>query len=166
MSMNRKLKVGDLFEVRVDTLVRRFFQYVADDATQLNSQVVRVFRESYDSEGPCDIQGITSGTIDFYAHVFLRLGLKQHIWRKVGHADVPENLDVLFRDTNDYGNPEIAISQNWHIWKINRPFEKVGQLPPSCERADIGVVVPPDSLVHRMRYGKYDFIYPGYSSEG
>ncbi len=140
----------------------RFFQYVADDATQLNSHVVRVFREMYDLNEPIGACSITDGEIDFHAHVLIGVGLKQHLWRKIGHAQSPDNLDVLFRDTNDYGNPEIKVSRNWYVWKINRPFHKVGALEAQYKEAEIGVVVPPDSLIYRMRNGKYDFVYPGY----
>lgn len=160
--MSRKLTAGDLFEVRLSDTDARYFQYVSDDSTQLGSQVVRVFRESRDVREPPDFRRIAAGIIDFHAHVFLRIGLKQGFWRKVGHAQASDDVDVLFRDSTDYGKPEIKTSRSWYVWRINGEFEDVGELSPRYQRAEIGIVVPPDSLVFRIRYGKYDFVYPDY----
>lgn len=138
----------------------RHFQYVIDDLTQLNSQVVRVFGDTFDDSEKFDADKVLSGVNDFHAHVFLRLGLKQRFWRKVGHATVPDEVDVIFRDTNDYGNPKIHTSKNWHIWRANGPFKIIGELTPCYDKAEIGVVVPPGSLIHRLHTGSYDFVYP------
>lgn len=164
--MSQKLAIGDVFEVQLDPSTVRFFQYVADDATQLNSQVIRVFSEDYGAGEPLDLRRVTTGSIDFHAHVFLRIGLKRQFWRKVGHAEPPADLDLLFRDSNDYGNPEIKISHDWYVWRPNGPFETVGELSPDCQRAEIGVVVPPRSLVYRIQNGKWDFVYPAYEPKG
>jgi hypothetical protein len=160
--VSKKLVVGDVFEVRLDALTKRFFQYVADDSTQLNSHVVRVFRKAYDVNTSPELRIVIAGEVDFHAHVLLGIGIKQQLWQRVGHAPPPSDLDVLFRDTNDYGNPSISVSTNWHVWKVNGPFERVGALRPKYDRAEVGVVVPPDSLLYRMRNGRYDFVYPGY----
>ena len=29
-------------------------------------------------------------------------------------------------------------------------------------KAEVGIVISPDSIVHRMQTGKYDFVYPDY----
>jgi hypothetical protein len=159
--MSQKLKVGDLFQVQMDQSSVRYFQYIADDLTQLNSQVVRVFREAYVANEHIDVDRITAGAIDFHAHVFLTIGLKQQQWRKVGHTNDVGNRDVLFRDSNDYENPQVKVS-DWHVWKANGPFEKIGILRPEYQQAEIGVVVPPRSLIHRMQTGRYNFVYPDY----
>jgi hypothetical protein len=103
---------------------------------------------------------VAKGDIEFYAHVLLPPGLKLGFWRNVGHAPAPENIDVAFRNTNDYGNPSIRVSKNWHVWRVNEPFERVGELRGRYRDAEIGVVVAPDSLVFRMQNGRYDFVYP------
>jgi hypothetical protein len=154
--------VGDVFEVRMDASTRRFFQYIADDTSQLNSHIVRVFKRTYGANEVPDLRSVANGDVDFHAHVFLGVGIKQQLWRKVGHDQPRGDVDVLFRDTNDYGNPKIKVSTNWHVWRVNNPFEKVGALRPKYEGAEIGVIVPPDSLLYRMRNGKYDFVYPEY----
>lgn len=160
--MTQRFKLGDLFEVQLDSSTVRYFQYVAKDATQLDSHVVRVFQRTYDVNAPIDCCSIVAGDIDFYAHVYLGTGVNEGLWRKVGHAKAPSRLDILFRDSDDYGNPEIKVSRNWFVWKINAPSRSIGELRSRYQGAEIGVVVPADSLIYRIRNGSYDFVYPGH----
>ena len=157
-----KLTVGDLFQVGVDDKTNRLFQYICDDSTQLGSQVVRVFETSHEIGSDPNISEVLQGDVLFHSHVFLKLGVKLGFWAKIGTADVDRKREVLFRDSSDYGNPDIAVSKNWFVWKINGDQRYVGALSPEFESAEIGVVVPPDSLVHRIRHGSYDFAYPGF----
>jgi hypothetical protein len=160
--VSKKSAIGDVFEVRLDSSTRRFFHYIANDKSQLHSHVVRVLKKSYELEEVVDLADVVRGEIDFHAHVLLGIGLKQKFWRKVGHVKCDGNADVLFRDTDDVGDPSIKVSINWYVWKIGGPFRDVGSLRPEYVDAEIGVVVPPDSLIHRIRYGTYDFVYPNY----
>lgn len=157
-----KLNIGDVFEVQIDSVSRGYFQYLADDTSQLKSHVVGAFRKTDGVGEEPVVSDIIKGEIGFYAHVFLNIGLKQKFWRKIGSGPAPRRVDVLFRDTNDYGNPSIVISKDWYVWEIGGPFKSVGQLRGDNQKAEIGIVVPPDSLVHRIRTGKYDFVYPEY----
>ena len=157
-----RLTIGSVLEVRVDDRSTRFFQAIAIDMAQLNSHVIRVFDERYRIDEPVDIPRIVAGRPAFHAHVFLGLGSKLGFRRKVGSAPGPHAVDVLFRNSYDYGNPSIVLSKNWYVWRINEVPRPVGELRGEFQTADIGVVVSPDSLVHRIRHGRYDFVYPGY----
>ena len=159
----QKLTVGSVFEVRIENESRRFFHAIAVDMTQLNSHVIRVFQESYKINEPLDIPRIVAGRPAFHAHVFLNTGSKFGFWRKVGYAPAPHTVDVLFRGSNDYGNPSIALSKNWDVWRINEVPRSIGELRREFQSAEIGIVIAPDSIVYRIRHGKYDFVYPGYS---
>ena len=160
--MSQKPKIGDIFQVPIDALSFGYFQYITNDSTQLNSQVVRVFRGRYSQDESTDIARVSSEEAEFHAHVFLTVGIKQLLWRKIGHKGVAAKPDVLFRDTNDFGNPKVKVSRDWHVWKVNEPSRSVGTLELRYQHAEIGVVVPPDSLVCRMRQGSYDFAYPDF----
>ena len=82
-------------------------------------------------------------------------------WEKVGNiADVGNFDEVLFRSSVD--NPQMKVSQNWWIWKINEEQKLIGKLEGENKKSEIGSVIPPDSIVHRMQTGKYDFVYPEY----
>ncbi len=98
--------------------------------------------------------------VEFAAHVFLSVGAKQKFWRKVAHADVVGEVDVLFRNSSDYGKSKQKTSNNWFVWQIDGPYMHVGALSGPYRNAEVGVVVPPDSLVYRMNSGTYDFFYP------
>ena len=40
-------KIGDVFCAEIEGQCKRFFQYFAIDSTQLNSSVIRVFKQHY-----------------------------------------------------------------------------------------------------------------------
>jgi hypothetical protein len=159
-SIRSRVVVGDVFAVSLGAKTTGFFQYVARDSSQLNSHVVRVFKERRVENEPADTSQIARGEIDFHAHVFLNLGVKQQLWRKVARADVRGSVDVVFRNSSDYGKSKKALSNEWFIWRINEPYVKLGALPRAYRDAEVGVVVPPDSLIYRMNNGFYDFHYP------
>jgi hypothetical protein len=156
-----RIKIGDIFEVKMDEGSKKFFQYVANDITMLNSSVIKVFKNIYRNDDALDLEEVVKDEVDFYAHVFLRNGLKQGYWNKVGHIEEVGKIEVLFRNTDDYGK-EVKVSENWYVWKINEPFIKVGKLEGKNKIAEIGVVKNAGDIVCRMRTGKYDFVYPQY----
>lgn len=158
--MNKRFAIGDIFEVQLDSPTIGFFQYVACDASQLNSDVIRVFKRKHCAGDAFDLSHVVNGGVDFHAHVLLGIGVKQKIWRKVGSGYSTGTVDVLFRDSNDYGKSKSTTSKDWYVWKINGPFVQVGELPETYRNAEVGVVVPPDSLAYRMKNGAYDFFYP------
>ena len=155
-------KVGDVFEVQIDEAHKKYFQYVANDLTQLNSSVIRTFKTKYRNDQSFTLKEIVTDEIDFYAHVVLKWGIQLNLWKKIGSINEVGNVDVFFRDSNDYGNPEIKVSYDWRIWKINEPFQNIGKLEGVFQKAEIGVVVTATDIVERMTNGKYDFVYPSY----
>ena len=158
----QRIELGDWFEVRMSPSTARYFQFVAVDTTQLHSDVVRVIDGTYDSTANHDPGELEAEMVDFFSHVYIRAGLKEGLWHKCGHSPPPDRLDVLFRDTDDYGDPDVTVSKNWFVWKVSSRTKFVGKLRRRYQQAEIGVVVPPDSLVYRLRNGCYDFVYPDY----
>lgn len=158
-------KIGDVFSVKIDDINRKYFQYIARDLTQLNSDVIRVFKKVYHENNTLDLNDIVSGEVEFYAHCITKLGLKMGYWEYVGNISNTGSLEnILFRDTNDYGSKpgdQIKLSNNWYVWKINdKDFTRVGKLLGNNRNAEIGIVISPDSIVNRMITGEYNFIYP------
>lgn len=163
---SKKTKVGDVFEVKLNGS-KKFFQYIANDLTQLNSDVIRAFKKKYSLDNNPELSEIIKDEVDFYAHCVVKLGLKINVWERVGNVENIGSLDlVLFRDTNDYGckigESLIQISSNWYVWKINdSKFTKIGVLEGLNRKAELGIVVNPYDIKDRMITGKYSFIYPG-----
>ena len=159
--MRTNTKTGDVFSVKIDNSSKKYFQYIVSDLTQLNSDVIRAFKKVYPLNANPDLSEIVKGYVEFYAHCVTKLGLKMGCWEKVGNiADVGNFDEVLFRSSGD--NPQMKVSQNWWIWKINEEQKLIGKLEGENKKSEIGSVIPPDSIVHRMQTGKYDFVYPEY----
>lgn len=154
-------KIGDVFSVKIDDNSKKYLQYIVSDLTQLNSDVIRAFKKVYPINANPDLSEIVNGEVEFYAHCVTKLGLKMGYWESVGNISNVGNFDnVLFRSSGD--NPQTRVSQNWWVWKINEEQKPVGKLAGENRKAEIGSVIPPDSIVHRMQTGKYDFVYPDF----
>jgi hypothetical protein len=158
-------KIGEVFAVRLDDDSCKYFQYVANDLTQLNSDVIRAFKATQPILQKPDFPEILRGEVDFYAHCAVNLGVKLNLWEKVGRVADVGRVDVLFRGTRDYGwrpGEEVRVSHNWYIWRVNEPRRDVGELLGAHREAEIGLVMSPYDIVERMRTGEYGGVYPGY----
>jgi hypothetical protein len=155
-------KIGEVYAAPLET-GKKYFQYIAKDPSQLNSQVIRAFKELHAIDARPDVNQIVRGTVDFHVHVMIGLGVKLNLWEKAGKVGFSERPDVLFRNTNDYGRPDVKVSYNWHVWKIGEKFRRVGELRGEERRAEIGIVVNPYDVVNRMQTGEYSFVYPAYA---
>lgn len=161
-------KIGDIFYVALENGNKKYFQYIANDLTQLNSDVIRVYKKEYSPKEEIDYTKLLSGEIDFHALTMINLGMKLAFFHKESNSLVyPDINSIMFRDSNDYGekiNGEpIKISNNWHIWQIgDRRFTKVGKLVGEYRKAEIGVVIPPYAIVERIKTGQFNFVYPSF----
>jgi hypothetical protein len=159
-------KIGDIFSAQIDNKNKKYLQYIANDLTQLNSDVIRVFKTIYPIDSQPALSDIVKDEVDFYAHCVTKWGVKLRFWNTYGNSnDVGSLSQILFRDTNDYGHKlgdePIRISNNWYVWHINdKDFTRVGKLEGKNRDAEIGVVIAPDSIIYRMLHGEYDFVYP------
>lgn len=154
-------KIGDVFSVKIDNNDKKYFQYIISDLTQLNSDVIRTFKKEYPINANPDLSEIVNGEVEFYAHCVTKLGLKMNYWESIGNISNVGNFDnVLFRSSGD--NPQMKVSHNWWVWKINEKQKQVGKLEGENRKAEIGSVIPPDSIVYRIRTGEYDFVYPAF----
>ena len=156
------IRIGSVFAVKLDDNSTRYFQYVANDTTQLNSEVISVFKRTYHFGESPDLNDVVAGDIDFFAHVVIRWGVQAKLWEKVGDIARVGKVDISFRDSHDYGDPNVRKSTRWIVWKINTPFIEVGELSIDHQSAEIGIVVTPTDIIDRIKTGKYDFAYPEY----
>ena len=69
-------------------------------------------------------------------------------------------MDMLFRGSSDYGNSSVRVSYRWYVWRPNEPYKAVGRLTPELAAAELGMVIPPDAVVERIRTGKYGIQHP------
>lgn len=159
-------KIGDIFSVKIDDKFEKYFQLIAFDLTQLNSDVIRVFKKKYAFDAIYDPLEIVSGEVEFYSHCVTKWGVKLGYWKKVGKSnDVGKLEHILFRDTSDYGHSvgdePVRVSERWFIWHIgDDDVTRVGKLEGENRNAEIGVVMDPESIVNRMKTGEYGGFYP------
>lgn len=166
--MRLNTRIGDVFSVKMNEGKQKFFQLIAFDSAQLNSDVIRAFKTEYPAQATVSLSEIVNGEVDFYAHCVTKFGRKMKLWEKVGNINTLGDISsILFRDTNDSGvGPDeepIEFSERWYVWHINdADFTRVGKLEGENRKAELGLIVNPYDIVDRMNTGKYNFVYPGF----
>lgn len=160
------IKEGDVFSVVTDQYHKRYFQFIGYDQTELNTQVIRVFKTNYPLDSFPDLASVVVDKVDFYAHVILRLGLFMKLWQKIGNVSLEGQADILFRivdvDMENRLLGPVAVSNNWYIWQMNKPVKYIGKLQGENRKAELGLVISPYALIERMKTGKYPFSYPDF----
>lgn len=170
-------KIGNIFSVRLDDECKRYFQYIANDLTQLNSSVIRVFETRYPLDANPKLTDVVNDRVDFYAHTILSLGIRLGYWEKVGKVPYEETyLDVLFVTRCDdvmvilkYCSPH----RRWRTWHINDPdFTYVDTEAFTLSDTDLtvnypefknekyimnGLVIAPMKIYHRIKTGRYPY---------
>ena len=112
-------KVGDVFEVKISDHEKKYMQYIVSDLTQLNSDVVRVFSKIYNIQDNPSLEEIINGEVQFYLHCVTKLGIKMGCWTLYGNtSEVGNYSNVVFRCSEDYGNPQVKVSYDWYVWHI------------------------------------------------
>lgn len=159
----RGLVIGGVYEAVLDAGHAAYFQHIANDPEQLGSDVIRVFTARL-PPGTATVDALAMSSVDFHVHASIRLGKKLQLWRKIGKADVAAHAgDLWFRTCNEFpapGGPRLEHSRDWSVWRVGERRRKAGALNARTRQYEIGFVVNPVSIVHRMRTGQYDFVYP------
>ena len=157
------VKKGDIFQVLLDNNMKGYFQFIILDLTQLNSEVIRVFKKRYPANETPDFSVIVKDEVQFYAHVVIKFGVKMNLWNKVSNVPLELGLEPpCFRGSNDYGNPEIKVSKSWYVWKTNEDFVQVGEPKGQHTSYDIGSVLAAPEIPEIMNTGKSSYFYPSY----
>lgn len=161
-----RIKIGDVFCVRLNNHTNRYFQFIARDQTQLGSDVIRVFEKSYAPDETPDLDDVINDRVTLYAHFFLAIGLKLNYWEKVGHVREVGDLNVFFRDTNDFGRKAgeepVWVSNDWWVWMISEDSKHVGRLEGKDRDAYIGIVFSPPDIYDLMEGRKCPMYYPDF----
>lgn len=146
------IKTGDIFMIKLEGC-QRYFQYIVDDKSQLSSNVIKVFKKKFSLGSNPDFEELADSETECYAHTAVRIGVKQHLWEKVGKASVHDSFDAKFIDDYD-PIPEIG-TKRWQVWILNNKRVKCDVLPNEFKNADKGAVMPPSSIHYRIQYGKH-----------
>ena len=138
-------KKGNIFCIDIDNQ-KRYFQYVADDKTELNSSVIRVFKRIYPTNHIPKMEEIINDEIDFYAHTVLKVGVWKGAWTKVGFInDLGNTEDIYFK----------WFDKDWYTWKINNEMIDIKDCWRDLEKCHLGIVFSYKSILSRIRTGKF-----------
>ena len=161
-------KIGDVFSAKIDDNHKKYFQLVALDTIQLNSDVIRAFEKVYPISAEPELSEIVNEKVDFYSHCATKLGIKMGLWEKIGNTTHTGDVsNILFRGTNDYGSKvgeePITVSNEWYVWRINdKHFTNIGKLEGENRKAYIGMVINPLGIIELLKGNKYPVNYPDF----
>ena len=155
MSKRIVTKIGDIFRVWLDNGNQRFFQYVANDVTCLNSSVIRVFKKEYPADYSLKAEEIVEDEVDFYAHTVLKAGIVENAWEKVGKSPKTGDTEHIMFRMYEY-NATDHKDRIWAMWQINKDEVIIGKLTEHYRKcSDIGLVFSYLRIVGRIKTGKY-----------
>jgi hypothetical protein len=150
-----RINIGDVFEVPLDENRKKYFQLIAVDQNQLQSDVIRVFSAELNNDDDPALDRVVQEPVVCYWQCLIKAGRKSKVWYKVGNVVEIGTLDILFRSTKDFGRNEILISERWSVWRPNQERVFVGGLSGDLFSAEPGEVFPPEEIVYRMIHGLY-----------
>ena len=163
-------RIGNVFCAEINNEHKRFFQYVANDIEQLNSSVIRVFKNKYPIDYNPNVEDIVKDKIDFYAHTILKFGIEFNAWYKVGTSKTigEEYKNVWFGNVSPeiYTNPYLNPAEHWIIWKINQPRIFIGK--PNKEYKHLinrGDVISYIDIINRLTFGHFKYKKVGWKIE-
>lgn len=154
-------KIGNIFCVEIRNEYKEFkcyFQYVANDMTQLNSSVIRVFKKRYHIDAEPSMEEIVKDEVSFYVHTVLRVGIMTNSWYKVGTSkEIGETDNIMFRthdDVNYHGTGKTK-SYKWRVWRIGGEMRLVGEMNDTYRKYHLGWVFPYLEVVAKIETGEY-----------
>jgi hypothetical protein len=160
MSYSKEIEPGSIYKVTLDDTRCALLQFLCVDASQLWSDVVRVFEGTF----PIDISNATTDMallpVAFETHTSIMSGVKMRAWKFIGIAPTVERAKTIYRLSEDYGNPEVKFSRRWYVWYPNENKRFVGELDGETRLAEIGTATSPHSIIHRILTGERTHWYP------
>jgi hypothetical protein len=153
-----QIRKGDIFEVPVGN-GKMYFQYIGLDLTQLNSEVIRSFKNVYSKEESPNIDEIINDEIEFHAHTMIRLGYNMELYKKFGNSTRNLVENVTWRQSEDSGDPKVKISKRWVTWKTGKEMVKIKYNIEELSKTEIGSVHNPIDVVEKMKNGDYQYFH-------
>ena len=152
--------IGDVFCAKINNY-KIYLQYIANDLSQLNSDVIRVFKKKYPLEINPDLPEIINGDVDFYAHCVTSAGIRRGLWEKVDNIkNVGIIDDIMFKCKGDYTRSD--IQNDWSIWRINQETLNVGELSDKYKNSYLGLIFRPEDILHKSKIGSYMGVFSEY----
>lgn len=165
MAKRVQTRVGNVYCVEIDKCYKRYFQYICKDKSDLNGNVIRIFKKKYSLNENPSIEDIVSDEVTRYLETFIKVGVYFNTWNYVGKSnnlgleDLSKiwfafrlNLNYSISDERkkfDEGNAWVK-----RMWKVNQPIIDVPEIPRSNEyRIFYGGVASYITVLDHIKYG-------------
>jgi hypothetical protein len=163
-------KVGYVYRTKDTSKGHRYFQLVAIDAANLNSDVIAVFTSVNPTQSE-DYDQIAQSPIEFYMHTTTSQGVHQGLWEKVGkapvHVDITKLAFKFYRDQDAINHSkQVAESTGdpkfnptfpepfWNVWSASdTEFHSVSGDEGLRFPAEWGAIRAADQVIDRIENG-------------
>jgi hypothetical protein len=159
--MTKKLILapGDIFEIPI-IAKKHYIQYLMNDSTLFNANVVRVFDCETSFGQSIDLKDVVKSRVRFHTHVMIKGGVKLCGWFKIGNIPLePSFSPPLFRATDD-AYADVRKSTNWYVWQACNEIKKIGRLSDKYKNIDYGSVFHPIDVGKWIETDKIGFLFP------
>ncbi len=152
-------KRGEIYEIPYKS-IKRYFQLVAFDETQLNSDVIAVFNYRAKPDEKPSIDDIVDSGVEFFVHTTVNAGVRQELWHKIGKAEIVDYSEALFKEIYDEDGmptvePDADSYHSWIIWHVNGDWQQIGDRVDEYPEAQLGSVYSPSSILYRIEIGRH-----------
>lgn len=163
--MSIRIKIGNVFKVRLPDGTIRYFQFIGKDLSELNGDVIAIFKTHF-SDDCINEDEIANDEIECFMHTSVLAGIKLGLWERVFSLPIKiKESEIVFRFSLDSVlNPGLrCVSHKWVVWSMNNERKYVGTLPKNYYNADLGGVYAPIHVISRLETGEVpDKFYPTY----
>jgi hypothetical protein len=143
-------RIGNVFCIEIDNCYKCFFQFIAYDRSQLNGQVIRVFKKRYPLDYLPNLDEIVQDDVSFYSHTIIRFGLDNNVWYKVGNNPNKGDVDNIYFKLDGWEG-----KGRWQRWKINGDVEYSDTLPEDSVKYNYGFIFPYKDIAAKIKTGHY-----------
>ena len=143
-------RIGDIFEIPITPLTKRYMQFILVDSSCLGGWCIRVFKKEYHAEDKPTMEEVVSGEVDFYCLTYaIGQGVVDGLWTKAGKSNDLGSFDNIIFKQKDY------VHGGWRIWRANQEVKRYRTLPKKYAKASMGALLAPSSVVKRIETGRW-----------
>lgn len=147
-------KIGDVYESRRSS-IPYILQLVARDLTQLNSDVVAIWKIGED----VDVENLKNIKPYIFVHTTVLAGERLGFWKRIGKIAPVDYDKVRFKQPDiDYLADEIEDEQKcgrWHTWQINGEWKTISKNLFDDNSIFQGGVEPPFAVNYFIEHGRW-----------
>lgn len=143
-------RIGDIFEIPITPLTKRYMQFILVDSSCLGGWCIRVFKREYHADDKPTMEEVISGEVDFYCLTYaIGKGVVNELWSKAGNSKEVGSFDNIIFKQKD------IVHGGWRIWRARQEVKRYRTLPKRYAKASMGALLAPSSVVKRIQTGRW-----------